>query len=220
MQKIFTVIHGQSKDQIYRNIEKSANAGADGSFLINHAGISVDELIESYIEFKNYRENFVLGINILGVSPKEAMDVAISVSADAFWSDESFVRSYEDYQFESELDWMDEKRKSYKGLYFGGVAFKTQEECTDYEKAAKNAIGHMDVITTSGTGTGIAPEEEKIKIMKNAIGSNKLGIASGVNYDNIDKFKLADYLLVATGVQDSWTELNYEKIFKLISKKS
>jgi len=60
-------------------------------------------------------------------------------------------------------------QSNWKGIYFGGVAFKYQEDVTDLAKVAVAAMPFLDVITTSGVGTGIAPNLEKIKHMKNAV---------------------------------------------------
>ena len=47
------------------------------------------------------------------------------------------------------------------------------------------------MITTSGSGTGIAADVAKIHTMKKAIGSHPLAIASGITPENMAKAKMA-----------------------------
>jgi len=49
-------------------------------------------------------------------------------------------------------------------LYFGGVAFKYQTPSEDVKKSSEAATPYVDVITTSGAGTGIAASEEEDRI--------------------------------------------------------
>ena len=105
----------------------------------------------------------------------------------------------------------------WKGIYFGGVAFKYQKEVSDPAKAALAAVPFVDVITTSGKGTGFAPDVEKIRKMKVAVGEHPLAIASGTTPENVHLYKdYVDCFLVATGISDSHTELNADKTAKMV----
>ena len=74
----------------------------------------------------------------------------------------------------------------------------------------------MDVITTSGVSTGNAPDHGKIQEMKGVIGHHPLAIASGITPENVLGYTLyTDCFLIATGVSDSFTELNPSKVRKL-----
>jgi len=61
-----------------------------------------------------------------------------------------------------------------KKTYFGGIAFKYQMPDPDPAGSAAIAVRLMDVVTTSGTKTGSAPDIEKIRSMKEAIGVHPL----------------------------------------------
>ena len=101
-------------------------------------------------------------------------------------------------------------------LYFGGVAFKYQGDTENPARAAELAVPFVDVITTSGDGTGIAADVEKIQLMKEAIGDHPLAIASGITPENVEEYiPYADCFLVATGVSNSHTELNPDRVRKL-----
>jgi predicted TIM-barrel enzyme len=77
----------------------------------------------------------------------------------------------------------------------------------------------MDVVTTSGPGTGIAAARAKIVAMKEAVGGFPLAIASGITPDNVaDYLDVADCFLVATGISRSFTELDPEKTRTLIER--
>jgi predicted TIM-barrel enzyme len=62
----------------------------------------------------------------------------------------------------------------------------------------------MDVITTSGPGTGKPPTVEKIKEIRSYIGAKPMAIASGINSENKKLFEnLVDYYLVASSLIDN-----------------
>jgi uncharacterized protein len=77
----------------------------------------------------------------------------------------------------------------------------------------------MEVVTTSGPGTGRAPELEKIKIMGEAAKQcgRGLAIASGVTPENVAQFMpYATHILVATGVSQSFQELDFGRMKLLV----
>lgn len=222
MQKIYSVIHAANLDQVMRNIERTVEAGADGTFVINHAGIGLNDLYAVPVLARDKFPNLYIGINPLGLAGDETFKMAADYGFDALWLDDAYVRATKEMNTfqEALLEDMDEARKAFKGQYFGSVAFKTHGLCSDPVEAALNAIGHMDVVTTSGPGTAQAPEVSKIAAMKAAIGSVPLAIASGMSPENIQLFSMADAILVASGVQDTWTELNTAKLKLMVERKA
>jgi predicted TIM-barrel enzyme len=77
----------------------------------------------------------------------------------------------------------------------------------------------MEVVTTSGPGTGKAASPDKIRTMKQALGDFPLAIASGITPDNIDDYlPNADCFLVATGVSSSFDELDAKLVEQLVEK--
>ena len=109
--------------------------------------------------------------------------------------------------------------RTWEGLYFGGVAFKYQREVPPEKlgDAAKLASKYMDVVTTSGPGTGRAAAVEKIATMKKALGDFPLAIASGITPDNAADFlPHADCFLVATGISSQFDELDRDMLRALM----
>jgi predicted TIM-barrel enzyme len=94
-------------------------------------------------------------------------------------------------------------------MYFGGVAFKYQRHVEAVGHAARIASRYMDVVTTSGPGTGRAAEVEKIFTMKEALGDFTLAIASGITPENVTAYlPYADCFLVATGISHDFNNLD------------
>jgi predicted TIM-barrel enzyme len=77
----------------------------------------------------------------------------------------------------------------------------------------------MDVVTTSGVGTGHAAEIDKIQGMKQALGDFPLAIASGIKPANVtDYLPHADCFLVATGISKSFDQLDPAAVGSLVSR--
>ena len=86
-------------------------------------------------------------------------------------------------------------------------------------QAATKAARYMDVVTTSGPGTGHAASPDKISVMKHALGDHPLAIASGITPENVsDYLDIADCFLVATGIGKSFEELDAELVNALVQK--
>ena len=97
------------------------------------------------------------------------------------------------------------------------MAFKYQRLIYDLRQAAVKATPYMDVVTTSGPGTGHAAAVAKIRLMKQALGDFPLAIASGVTPENVaDYLPYADCFLVATGISRSFEELEPERVKLLV----
>ena len=90
-------------------------------------------------------------------------------------------------------------------IWFGGTAFKYQRQPLGLELTTKNAAKYIDIVTTSGVGTGRRPEVKKIKYMCNVLDDKKrIAIASGMTPDNISDFlPFAHTFIVSTGVSFS-----------------
>jgi hypothetical protein len=213
---VLPVIHVVTKEQTLRNMEIAVTCGADGVFLINHNS-GASSLIEIYWEVRKEFPDVWVGMNMLGIEPIKAYDL-LPLGTDGLWVDDGGIRNSGDCS--EAADFFAATRmmgSAWHGLYFGGVAFKYQEDIDDPAQAAKLAVPFIDVITTSGKGTGFAAEVEKIRVMKEAIGSHPLAIASGISPENVrDYLPYADCFLVATDVSDSHTELNSERVRALV----
>lgn len=205
------VIHAEGISQAIDNSRIAIENGADGIFLIGHrittgALLSVYNAVEQHIP-----EGIWVGLNLLRERVYHDLANTIPLGCPGVWTDESgiFVR-------EKFLDTSDAKRfkndmkvRNPDILWFGGVAFKGQPPPKDVANLALVAKNFMDVVTTSGTKTGSAPDVEKLQIIRGAIGDHPLANASGTTPENVHLFKpYVDCFLVATGISKSFTELD------------
>jgi len=212
---LLPVVHAEDTAQVLRNIGIAHDSGADGVFLINHS-VGPEELLRMYAAARKQYPQFWMGLNLLGLSPLHALE-RMPDDANGLWADNASITDHgalpKAIQFAAERA----SQPKWKGLYFGGVAFKGQEHVEDPALAAKLALPFVDVVTTSGIGTGFAPDVDKIKRMKQAIRKHPLAIASGITPENAQLFMpWADCFLVATGISDSHTEFNRERMARLV----
>jgi hypothetical protein len=218
---VLPVIHVQDLKQANLNVAIAREVGADGVFLINHE-ISCKVLLDIYQMVAGSYPDFWIGINLLGMGPFRVFDMIYGkgLRIQGIWTDNARIDESpeEEYQDEPERVSRYFPLDSWPGLYFGGVAFKYQRKVFDVWKAAKIAACYMDVVTTSGPATGEAPEIEKIRLMKQAIGEKPLAIASGITPDNVGDYLEADCFLVATGISKDFCTLDEIKARSLIEK--
>jgi predicted TIM-barrel enzyme len=77
----------------------------------------------------------------------------------------------------------------------------------------------MDIVTTSGSGTGQSAHVDKIRSMKRAIDPFPLAVASGITPENVPQYlPISDCFLVATSISLSWSELDPERVATLVSR--
>lgn len=107
--------------------------------------------------------------------------------------------------------------------HFGGTAFKYTRTYTDdpteAAEEARKLIDMVDVITTSGPGTGHAATRAKVVAMKEVLGDRPLALASGVNAANItDYVGCADIVLAASSIETASYSgtFNQPKLVELI----
>ncbi len=214
---VLPVIHVESEGQALRNAEVARSAGADGLFLINHMG-SCEDLVAVHRRLHGEFPDCWIGVNCLDLDPEEVFTYLPGEVA-GLWADDAGIDERTRDQPRAETIAGARRESGWNGLYFGGVAFKYQRRVEDVARAAAIATGYMDVVTTSGPGTGIAAERAKIAAMKEAIGDFPLAIASGITPDNVgDYLGIADCFLVATGISSSFTELEPDKVRRLVER--
>ncbi len=213
---LLPVIHVDSPEQAVRNAELCSEAGADGVFVINQGSSleTVGHAIEGIDS--NLGRDFWIGINRLGYRPTKVFE-NLHPLVSGVWSDNSGISDVPNIEVENLLgfsEFLD------KGLYFGGFAFKYQEQPKNLALAAERAGSYIRVPTTSGTGTGISADINKIKIIRSAMWpSTPLAIASGITPSNVGEYlPYVDAFLVATGISDSFNELNLDKTTELAEK--
>jgi hypothetical protein len=215
---LLPVIHVQNLDHALRNIEVCLVAGTDGTFLIDHNTPDQPEnLLRIAKEIKHRFPNFWVGVNMLGIGLRKIPDFDIQ-GVDGIWVDDCGINLYSN-TLQAEVFWR--IIAEWKTMYFGGVSFKYTSGYSADSKVsadlAKLAEPFMDVITTSGPGTGMSAPVDKIKAMKEALHEKPLAIASGVELSNInDYLPWVDSFLVATSINKPGTEnLDLHKTTKL-----
>lgn len=206
--KFYPVIHVLDVDQALRNASIALQAGADGMFLINHVKDS-DHLLETYAQVRAMYPRTFVGINILTESPEDGLEMARdALDVSAFWTDDSGIG----YDGGTIPERMSALNQNWPGYLFTSIAFKGMPQPDDLELATRQAAQSADVVVTSGQSTGSAPDVVKIAKMKAVIPDHPLAIASGMTPENIGPFlPHADVFMVATGISDSFTELNLGK---------
>ena len=207
---IVPVIHALDERQVARNLDVAFGEGAPGALLINH-----DYDVETFLPVvRGARERWPdawLGVNFLAVTGADAFPVLGQLAEtgcriDAYWADDARIdERLADGAHQPEAARIAAVRESsgWRGLYFGGVAFKKQREVApdDYATAATRACDWMDVVTTSGVATGHAARASKVATFRDACGDRALALASGVTSENFSTFDgLIDCALVATGI--------------------
>jgi hypothetical protein len=224
---VLPVIHASTLDQVLRNVEVAVKAGADGVFLVNHGG--------PYLEIMNFRSDIRdrfdpglwVGLNCLELQPTW---VTTYPEADGMWSDNAYVDERRDEQPQAQrvldiirqpldIPLADPHVEGWRGIYFGGVAFKYQRKVRPdtYGVAARKASAYMDVVTTSGAGTGEAADLEKVRAMREALGTFPLAVASGITPGNVGEFlPYVDCFLVATGISSDFENLDPELTRRLV----
>ena len=211
------VIHADSLEQALRNTRVAHEGGADGVFLINH-GMADEALLDIHGAVADAHPGWWVGVNCLGLLPEEVFAV-VSPKVGGVWVDNAGIDEGQEKQPRAERVLAVLQTHAPSCLYFGGVAFKYQRHVEDLEAACRIAARYMDVVTTSGPGTGHAAEVKKIRRMKRALGDTPLAIASGITQENVaDYLPHADSFLVATGVSHSFTELDPARVRFLVER--
>lgn len=214
---VLPVIHVLTVELAKRNAMVAREAGADGVFLINHNG-SWTDLLRIHGEVMAVVPDWWVGVNFLDLDPESAFG-KLPPTVAGLWTDNAEVDERSAEQMDAQWILKAQGASGWPGLYFGGVAFKYQRLVSDLAGAGNAARQFMDVVTTSGPGTGRRAEVEKIRAMKQALGEFPLAIASGITPENVgDYLEVADCFLVATGVSKNFYELNPARVKALVER--
>ena len=210
LQKVFgrsrvllVVIHPVSRETTLQSIDTAVSSGADGIFLINQ-GMSSEQILKLIPEVHQRHENLWIGVNLLGSQPAKVIELVADLPVGGIWSDNADIDEMTEEQPAGERFQQVRHKIGWNGLYFGGVAFKYQREvpATLLPVAAQKASSWMDVITSSGPGTGYAATIEKAKALRSGAGRHPLALASGVSPENVDGFlPYVDAYLVASEIE-------------------
>jgi predicted TIM-barrel enzyme len=213
---VLPIVHVRTRPQTLRNLHVAREAGADGAFLLSHGELGDDELLAVHHDLARDLPGFWVGVNCLGLSVEEVFARAGARVA-GVWTDDALIDEGADDQPAARRVLEAQRAHGWRGLYFGGVAFKYQRPVHDVAQAARRAAGYMDVVTTSGPGTGQAASPEKVRRMKKAIGEHPLALASGVTPENVtDYLPWVDAVLVATGISYNFEDLEPARVRDLV----
>jgi predicted TIM-barrel enzyme len=223
--RLIPVIHVNHWQQAVRNAMLCNDLGL-GCFLIHHRA-SYKKLFEAAEKVKEHLPDMWIGINALDLSPIEVLEKAPKW-VNAIWVDNGGVVEKDggiDCSKAEELQRFCIYTVEKNLEFFGGFAFKYQNPVTNLEEGAKWAAIHFDTVTTSGDGTGIAADIEKIKrihsgiLTASAVFKSRLGIASGITPENVDSYlPYVDDFLVSTGISKDEFNLDKEKVTILRDK--
>ena len=218
--KVFPVVHlGEtSMDSSIYQAHVAHELGADGVYLIDHYNGSRDTgaLFDTLEGIRESDPDRYVGLNILGLDVPGAFGrVATALfngrllqTPTDLWVDDVRSGSRTGFSLEGALDF----RKSLKEVegvtLHGGIAFKYTETATNNPRNASVETSklkkYVDVITTSGMGTGNPPTVEKLEAMKQAAEGKPIAVASGIDIHNIESFaETVDEVLVASSVETS-----------------
>ena len=218
---LLPVVHPISEQAALDNTAIAVDAGCPGVFLINQ-GMSIDRVFDLVLTVRRTHPDFWIGVNLLGISPADALREALAAChgrLDGLWSDDAMIDEGQGDQRSAQafLDFRSERR--WQGSYFGGVAFKYQRAVQSgrLADAARAAAPYMDVICSSGPGTGMAADPGKLVRLREGLGDRgSMALASGVTEDNIGAYlPYVDAFLVGTGIERRFGVLDAGKVSRL-----
>lgn len=204
--KVFLpVIHPFSESSALGSIKVAVESGADGIFLINQ-GMTSEEVLRFVPKVHEKYPNLWIGVNLLDTPAHLVIKRISGLPVGGVWSDNAGIDERSEDQFTASLFSEEVRAHQWKGLHFGGVAFKYQRPVPDLmlPVAALKALPFVDVITTSGPGTGLAADLGKVVALKSGAPLHPMALASGVSPENIKEYlPHVDVFLVASGIETS-----------------
>ena len=136
------VVHVEGNQQALRNSLSAREEGADGIFLINHS-IPYNNLLECYALVREQLPNFWVGLNCLDLG-RSAVNY-IPKQAAGLWVDNAGINESDNPVAEAQEFVKLRKESGWRGIYFGGVAFKYQDKVEDVARVAKLAIPFVEI---------------------------------------------------------------------------
>lgn len=211
---VFPVVHIMNYSQAERQANIALSSGADGVFFIHH-GILGDALtLRLAKDFKALHPSKTIGVNLLSMDAAEAVKSAFEAGINDIWVDHAGVHSEKGEP--ALLQFLAGMAKAHNLNIHAGVAFKYQRHEPMPGAAVKMAMEHNLIPVTSGSGTGVAADVDKIATMAK-VANGKLGVASGLTVENIEQYRPhVNYAFVATGVSVNDYEFDEEKLCQFI----
>jgi len=218
---LLPVVHPISREAALKSVLVAREAGVRGIFLIDQ-GMSEAEVLRLAVDLRAEHPQLWIGLNLLSRRPAEALRISLDACrgrVDGIWSDDARIDERVADQRDAEEFVAARCDLRWSGLYFGGVAFKYQREVARaaLSRAAVLASPLMDVLCTSGPGTGQPADVEKVLALRRGldVGSG-LALASGVTVDNVGTYlPYVQAFLVGTGIEERLGVLDARKVSDL-----
>ncbi|MBT5873995.1 MAG: adenine phosphoribosyltransferase [Candidatus Latescibacteria bacterium] len=214
---VLPVIHVVNTEQAIENTRLAKRSQADGVFLINH-DLTWQTLLAVHANCVEAIPEFWIGVNCLDLEPNRVFG-EVDSKVGGVWVDNALIEESCVEQPGAEKVLRAIQDSGWRGLYFGGVAFKYQRVVEDVETAARVALPFVDVVTTSGPGTGLSANPVKIRSMRSGVGREPLAVASGITPENVIEYlPFTDCFLVATGICRTIDALDEDLTTGLVSR--
>jgi predicted TIM-barrel enzyme len=218
---LLPVIHPVTREAALHSIGIASDAGCRGVWLIDQ-GMSAEDVLRLVLTVRDLWPALWVGVNLLRHHPSKALRRALADCdgrIDGIWSDDAGIDEKHGIQHHAEYFVRERQTHHWQGLYFGGVAFKCQSPVDDEDLpgAAAAALPMMDVVCTSGPGTGQPASVAKVVAMREGLGpTGALALASGVDEENVaDYLPHVDAFLVGTGIERTLGALDAGKAARL-----
>lgn len=213
--KIYPVIHLLDVPTAIEQALIAHRCGAHGVFLIAHGGGDDNAVIPDLAGEIKKAIGFDVGINLLGVPPLGAFEIAQAEGIDMLWLDVSEIHGNGAGGEIQALAYNNRRLDDDMRLdVFAAVAFKYQPDELDPPAAARTARRLGFIPTTSGVATGEPPTVEKIISMA----EGPLAVASGLDITNVRDFApFLSHILVATGVSSDEYHFDEVKLMEFIN---
>lgn len=173
---LLPVIHPVDPQSAMHSIAVAVRADADGIFLINQ-GMSSRSVLELATITREAYPDLWIGMNLLGHSPLSTLDDVEGRDLDAIWED----------------------------LAINEATGPTREDILfrDLPSLLEVVVDFVDVVTTSGPGTGMAADKRKLQGFRALLGDHSLALASGVTVENVEEYlPYVDAYIVGTGIEE------------------
>lgn len=215
---LFPVVHPVTPRRAKENVLMALEAGCKGIFLINQ-GMTTDQVLDLTMDIRRDHPTLWVGLNLLGTRPTQVLRrgmEALEGRVDGIWVDNAGVDKAPVELAEAEAFVAVRRELNWNGLYFGGVAFKYQPEVAAERlpEVCVTADRFMDVVTTSGVGTGEVASVSKVQAMRASLGeSASLALASGIDAENVaDYLPYVDAYLVSSSLEHEFGVFDPERV--------
>lgn len=217
---LLPVVHPVGRREALDAVRVARDLGVRGVFLIDQV-MQERDILALVREVRAHHPALWIGVNLLSRTPAEALATALNAcgTIDGIWTDNAGINEGGTSHPEATAFVEVRRAASWNGLYFGGVAFKYQRPVApvDLGRVASMATPYMDVVCTSGPGTGLAADVEKVHALRTGLGDHAMALASGVIPQNVRSYlPYVQAFLVGTGIEESLGVFDPAKIEQLM----